>query len=341
MQAIDENTYKEDLVQAISSIPNFEILENKNILITGATGLIASVITDIFRMYNLTQKSGITIFLTSRDKNKLARAFGNESEEIKFVETDLLSEKDLPDRIDYVIHSASVASPDRYVKYPVETVQSNLNSTLMLLNKYKNVQKFIFVSSGEIYGEVKTKDVRFSEDMTGEFYSLSPRSSYPISKLMAENICVDYFEEYGSKTVIARPSHVYGPNFNKQDKRAASYFLTQGLKKKNIELKSSGAQFRSFTYVNDAASGIISALTVGQPGQAYNVSNTAEAMTMLNFVELVAEEANIDYSFRKEDTEVSHAVLSNKKLTELGWKPIFSNKKGISHSMSIRRNINN
>lgn len=342
MLFFENEIYRADLENAISSISNLENLKNKKILITGATGLIASVITNILRKYN-ESNAGIDLYLTSRKITKLQSMFGSEDNNLHYIETDLLDGKLIPNDVDYIIHSASVASPNLYKKFPVETVQSNVGSTLMLLNKFKNskLKKFLFVSSGEVYGEANNPDITFSEKMMGVMDSLNVRSSYPISKLMSENLTVDFYHEYNVPTVIARPSHVYGPNYGSNDKRAASDFLQCAVTNKDIVIRSSGMQKRSFTYVFDAASGIINVLTAGLSGEAYNVSNTSESMTMRSFAAEIARNANVKFSYSDDDSSVSHAVLENKKLLSIGWKPGFTNNTGIDHSINIRSQVNN
>ena len=345
MQFINEETYKKDIQKVLLNIPKLEYLKNKTILITGATGLIASVITDILRTYNKLYNANVKLFLTSRNIKKLKSMYGEEDKGIVFLENDLLNINEFPNDVDYLIHSASIASPNLYTMYPVETVESNVVSTMNLMKFYKDkaLSNFTFVSSGEVYGEVEDDSITFTEDMVGKMNSLTPRSSYPISKLMSENICIDYSKEYNIQSVIVRPSHVYGPNYKDSDMRAASYFLNQGIEKKEIIMKSEGLQKRSFTYVLDAASGILAATILGKDREAYNVSNTDNAITMKKFAEIIAEKANVTIKMELSDSKnkTTHAVLDNSNLKSLGWKPIFDNSTGITHSLICRRNINN
>ena len=90
---------------------------------------------------------------------------------------------------------------------------------------------------------------------------------------MAENLCSSYWKQYGIESVIVRPCHTYGPCMTETDNRAHAQFFHNAIKGENIVLKSSGIQMRSYNYVADCVSALLSVLVQGNSGESYNLAN--------------------------------------------------------------------
>ena len=226
----------------------------------------------------------------------------------------------------YVIHAASNASPSFFAKNPVEVMKSNLVGTANLLDYgiTHGLRRFLYVSTGEIYGEGDGRV--FAEDYSGYVNTMSARSCYPSSKRAAETLCVAYGAEYGVDVVVARPSHTYGPHFTESDNRVYAQFIRNVLEGKDIVMKSNGAQYRSWCYVVDCVKGLLYVLLKGKNGEAYNVADALSNISIRQLAEMVADIAGKKVVMElPSDAEqqgynvVTKSVFSTEKLESLGW----------------------
>lgn len=125
-----------------------------------------------------------------------------------------------------------------------------------------------------------------------------------------------------------------GGGISLNDGRIHIDFISQILSRHKIVLKGDGSPIRSFLYITDAITGILTVLADGQSGQAYNISNEDAEASVLEFARIMSscakEQIDIEYDMeaRKHDVEVKHAVsyvaASSDKLRSLGWIPRIS-----------------
>ena len=211
-------------------------------------------------------------------------------------------------------------------KHPVEVVKSNIKGieNLMEYGLKHGMKRFLYGSSGEIYGEGDGRV--FTEDYSGYVDSTSPRSCYPSSKRAAETLCVSYAVEYGADVVIARPCHIYGPYFTEQDNRVYAQFIRNVVRNEDIVMKSTGKQFRSWCYVVDCASALLHILLKGENCQAYNIADESSNISIRELAEMVATIGKCKVIMElPADNEkagynvVKKSVFSTKKLESLGW----------------------
>ncbi|CUS26951.1 udp-glucose 4-epimerase [Paucilactobacillus oligofermentans DSM 15707 = LMG 22743] len=340
------NLYQSDLTKTASNIKNVNYYLNKSVLVTGATGLVGSYTVETLVKLNDLFNLNINIFAVGRNMKRLRHRFENLKEsQVNFIEFDINSKVlELPDiNIDVIIHAASAANPKMFEKDPVGTLLTNVESTSKLLfwAHQRNVEKFIFISSGEVYGQLQSKYVPFEESTLGFIDTMNSRSSYPVAKRTAETLCVSFMKQYGLETMIVRPSHLFGPNFTKEDNRVSAQFFRDVIRHENILIKSSGGQLRSYCYISDAVSGLLTVVSSGNTGEAYNITNTENAISMLDFAKKIASEAGqiVESEGRRQnvgnETPITLAVLSDNKLKSLGWKPLYDIDKGINHTYLI------
>ena len=135
---------------------------------------------------------------------------------------------------------------------------------------------------------------------------------------------------FGVKTVIVRPGHIYGPSAKESDKRVSSLFVRKAIEGENIVMKSNGTQIRSYTYSLDCAIAILFSMAFGTPGQAYNISNVNSIITIKEMAETIARATNTkvlyDIATSKETANfnpMENASLDSQKLEKLGWFGLF------------------
>lgn len=336
--------YQENIEKALKN-NKFEGLKNQSVLITGANGLIGSAIIDVLNYLNGKFKYNINIIAAVRNVNKLNERFKG-YKGLTILEQDVTNKIEIPYKADYIIHAASNAHPKAYSEDPVGTMLGNFlgMNNVMEYAKSCGCKRVEYVSSGEVYGQSDIKDIAFNEEYMGKVDSTNPRNCYPLSKLASETLCISYSQQFGIETVIARPCHVYGPTQTESDTRVSAQFIKNVLEGKDIVMKSEGLQTRSYCYVVDCATAILTILLYGKSSNAYNVSNKNSIITIREMADCIAKQNSKKVIFeiptQKEKmgfTPITRAVLDSTKLEELGWKACWSFEDGIKQTINIMK----
>lgn len=341
--------YKEEIKKVLSTNFPWEKFRGKNILVTGATGLIGSTLVDCLIELEKERKLGINIYILCRDANKVKKRFGDI---IKLTYVHVLIQ-DICDalpkkyRFDFIINAASNAHPESYVLYPVETIKTNITGMINILEyaKENSVERVLFISSSEVYGEYIDSDNMKIEDVYGIVNPLKVRSCYPESKRLAETLCVSYLKEYNVNSVIVRPGHIFGPFFQEDNTRADIQFFKAALKNEDIVMKSSGKQKRSYCFALDAILAIFYVIVFGENGEAYNIGGYEKYTTIITFAKKIAEQANVGLRIELPNvieksgyTKITNSSLDTSKLLRLGWKPKYTLEEGIRLTLDILKN---
>ena len=319
------NTYEKDILDLFHLDLPWSNLLGTNILIAGATGLIGGCLVETL-MKN--PRRNYNVYALGRNECRAYQRFSEFSDDkaFHFLKFDVTKPLDKEIHFDYIIHTASDANPKSYVTQPVEVMKANLNGVINMMEYglAHDMKRFLYISSGEIYGEGNGGVLR--EDYSGYVDCMKPRSCYPSSKRAAETLCVSYIEEYGVDAVIARPCHVYGPNFTENDSRVYAQFIRNILNGSDILMKSNGQQFRSWCYVVDCVSALFYILLKGEKGQAYNIADKTSSLTIKELAEMMAriggkkvEIVVPQNSELKGYNVVSNSIFSTEKLESLGW----------------------
>ncbi|MCQ2203692.1 MAG: NAD-dependent epimerase/dehydratase family protein [Bacteroidales bacterium] len=315
-----------DDIKAVASLNlPWEKLSGCNILIAGATGLIGSCLVEVL----LNRSSAdYVVYASGRNEDRAHSLFADywDNPRFRFIKADVTEPLDSVIDFHYIIHAASNASPNFFAAKPVEVIKSNIDGVVNLMEygMSHSLKRLLYVSSGEVYGEGDGRV--FTEDYSGYVDCTLPRSCYPSSKRAAETLCVSYGVEYGIETVIARPSHTYGPRFTESDNRVYAQFIRNVLRGEDIVMKSTGEQFRSWCYVVDCASALLYVLLKGENGQAYNIADETSNITIKQLAEMVAaiggKKVVLDVPSNLEKAgynKVTKSVFSIQKLNALGW----------------------
>lgn len=346
LQLADNSLYWSGLQKTLDSIPDRNQLFHKTFYIAGAAGLIGSCLIDTLLYANRTVDADITVYAVGRNMERLKERFSYAagSSRLHLIEQDVMEPLKLQPYTDYIIHGASNAYPAAFRRYPAETIMSNVLGTEHLL-KFSASQKdsrLLYISSGEVYGEGYADEKGYKEEELGYVDSMCTRSCYPNGKRTAETLCMAYREEFKVDTVVVRPCHTYGPNMTEADNRANAQFIREALSGRDIVMYSRGENIRSYCYVGDCVSALLTVLLKGIAGNAYNIANKHAICTIAQFAEEVARQTGTHVVYKipdevekKEQTGIMHAVLNSEKLEALGWNGKYSVPEGIRHTLKV------
>lgn len=339
--------YIQDIDRALKHVIGIEKIFNKSVLVTGATGTIGSFVADMLIRFNQQNKANISLYLAGRNLQRLQKQFGY-YDNVNFLQYDMMKPIEFDVSIDYIIHAAGNAHPAAFNGNPVETIIGNIESTFRLLEYLRehHGKRFLYVSSGEVYGQGDVSLDSFEEDYVGYVNVLASRSCYPLSKRTTENLCGSYYKQYEIETVIVRPCHTYGPCMTETDNRAHVQFFHNALAGENIVLKSAGNQMRSYNYVGDCASALLTVLINGVPGEAYNLANPESRLTIAQLADKIASAGGQRVIFEDpssgdiaNQSPIAKQVLNTQKIEKLGWIPAFNIEEGIVHTLNILKDM--
>lgn len=314
--------------------------KNKTILITGATGMLASYVTYFFIFLNERHNMNISIKLLVRNIDKVKNKFNIyvTRKYLSVIENNINASLTVDGDVNYIIHAASLASPQYYKTNPVEVAAPNVLGTYYLLElaRKKKVSGFLYFSSGDVYGKIVSENNCITEDMAGSLNQLDIHSCYGESKRMGETWCSSFAREYNLPVSIARIAHTYGPTMDiNNDPRVFSAFMKCIYEGKNIIMFSDGSAKRPFCYIADAVAGFLLILLKGKSGEAYNVSNNDEFISIAALAKTLISlrpelQLKIDFKKRKaNDSYIDNKANkdnkpSDKKLKSLGWNCHFN-----------------
>lgn len=324
-----------------------EDMERKNILVTGATGLIGSALVDLFMEEGLHD-----VYAAGRNEERAKRRFAKYTgnSRFHFVRHDVCRPLEGDTRYHFIVHAASGADPRSFSTDPVGVMTANIDGVRNLLDYGRNngMERLLYVSSGEVYGSDNGEKLWHEED-SGYVDTMTPRACYPSSKRAAETLCVAYSAQYGLDVVVARPCHTYGANFTESDNRAYAQFMRNVVNGEDIVLNSDGSQYRSWIYVKDCAEALRTILYKGVNGTAYNVADEQSCVTIKELAELIAKAGhrkviiNAPHSTPKtehstlntEHYKILRATFDTSRLRALGWQPQFTLAQGIAECLQL------
>jgi len=337
--------YKKDLELALSAVNDFDLLKDKKILITGATGLICSYLVDLIMYSNQYRSSNVQVYAMGRNEAFAKKRFEDYwgSGNFVFIKQDVSDDFNFDYTFNYIIHGAGNATPGSITADPVGTMNANYFGIYNVLeySRKHSVEKVLYLSSSEIYGQGNESGI-FKEDYSGYVNCLELRSCYPSSKRASETLCVSYNKQYGLNAIIARPAFIYGPTINSTDNRVIPQFLNNVLDGKDIIMKSEGLQMRSYCYVGDCATAMLKILFYGNPAEAYNIANKNSTVNIRKVADTIASLENKKVIFELPDNKekasyavVTNSILDSTKLEELGWEGQYSIEKGLQQTLQI------
>lgn len=327
--------FSEDLEKVVEQIVEEKGFKDKTFFITGATGVIGSVLVKALCEANQRNHMNIEIYCLIRDEKKAKLIYEDfyQSNYLHFIKGDVREPICLGEKVDYIIHAASITTSRIFVQNPVETLLTIVEGTKNVLEfaKEQNVDKMLYISSMEVYGYTSRELDSISETDLGYIDILNERSSYSEGKRAAECLCKCYEAEYHIPVIIARLAQTFGAGADPKDSRIFAQLARSLMKKENIVLHTAGLSVGNYCYISDCMRGLFLLLTSGMEGEAYTVVNEICTMRIKDMAEMVADKLgnhkikviyeipdNVKkYGYAPDST----ARLSSAKLKKLGWKP--------------------
>jgi UDP-glucuronate decarboxylase len=329
---------EEDLESITAAELPWHRFERKAVLISGANGFLPAYMAEsLLRLNEIAGGMQLKVIALVRNEEKARARFASYAgrTDLELIIQDVTEPILIDQKVDYIIHAASPASPKYFGIDPVGTMSANLQGThnLLRLAKQTKAEGMLFFSSAEVYGDVAAKNIPTKEGDYGYLNPIEIRSCYAESKRAAEALCLAWFHQYEVPVKIVRPFHTYGPGMNLDDGRVFADFVADIVNRRDIVIKSNGDARRAFCYLADATLGFFHVLLKGECGQAYNVGNDKAEVSILDLARRLAalfpeRETQVRHEHRPTPGYLPSGVSRNcpdiSKIGALGWRPTTS-----------------
>lgn len=310
----------------------------KSILISGVAGFIGSHACDYFLKKNF-KVIGIDNFLTGNYENIKHNVY---NKNFIFIEHDICEKITFKNKIDFILHFASPASPIDYLNHPIKTLRiGSLGTENILEFGNKNNATVLVASTSEIYGDPLEHPQK--ETYFGNVNPIGPRGVYDEAKRYLEALTIAYKNNKNLDVRIVRIFNTYGPRMRVNDGRAIPNFINQALKNKDLTVYGDGSQTRSFCYIDDTIEGINKILesdynypiNIGNPDE-YTIIETVKIIknliptkSKIVFKELIENDPKV----RRPDIELAKQILN--------WKPKIDIIKGLKRTIEYYNKLSN
>src|SRR3982074_1986642 len=252
-------------------------------VVTGGAGFLGSHLID--RLLAEGHRIIAIDNLINRNLDNIAHPAGNEN--FRFIKHNVSNFIMLKEeKVDYVFHFASPASPIDYLELPIPTLNVGAPGPHNALGLAKAKKaSFILASTSECYGDPLVHPQK--EDYWGNVNPIGPRGVYDEAKRFAEAMTMAYHRYHGVDTKIVRIFNTYGPRMRLKDGRVVPEFISEALNQEPLTVFGDGSQTRSFCYVSDLIDGIFR-LALNDYHEPVNIGNPRE-MTILDFANKILE----------------------------------------------------
>jgi dTDP-glucose 4,6-dehydratase len=298
-------------------------------LVTGGAGFLGSHLCE-----ELLRRGNRVVCVDNVETGSLRNIEHIRDPEFVFLPLDIVEPFFVEERIDFVYHAASPASPIDYLRLPLHTLKVGSHGTHHSLGLAKaHRARFLLFSTSEVYGDPQVHPQ--PEHYWGHVNPIGPRGVYDEAKRYAEALTMAYHRQQGVDTAIVRIFNTYGPRMRPNDGRAIPTFLRQALSEKPVTVFGDGSQTRSFCYVDDLVRGIIALAESGEH-QPVNIGNPAE-YTLLELAEAVIEVTGstseiVHEALPTDDPKVRQPDITRARQL-LGWQPEIELREGLRRTI--------
>ena len=311
---------------------NRTIVENskKIILVTGGAGFIGSHLChklvnmdyEIICMDNL---------ITGKMENIMDLL---DKPNFKFIKFDIQHKLFIP-KVDLIYHLASLASPEKYKKYPIETLLTSTNGTYNILELCKQQHcKMLFTSTSEVYGDPLVHPQ--PETYYGNVNTMGERSCYDEGKRVVETMIYEYRKKYELDLKIVRLFNTYGPKMNIDDGRVITNFIKNIIDNKPLEIYGDGNQTRSFCYIDDMIDALIKMMDSNETGPI-NLGNPYCEFTLNKLVhifeDVIGKKIEVNYLPMTQDDPKQRKPVIDSANEKLAWNPTTDLMTGIQNTI--------
>ena len=298
-------------------------MRGMNLLVTGGCGFIgANFVLMQRRLYpedRLVVLDALTYCGNLRNLESLRGDRGFRFVKGNICDADLVGKLLLEEQIDAIVHFAAESHVDRSIDGPAEFIQTNVVGTTVLLEAARNaeVERFVHVSTDEVYGSLGPTDPAFTETTP-----LAPRSPYAASKAASDHLALAYAHTYGLPVVVTRCSNNYGPY--QFPEKLVPLMILSAMSDRPLPVYGDGQQVRDWIYVTDHCEGVDAALRRGKPGEVYNFGGRAERpnLEMVHAILALLDKPQslIRFVADRPGHDRRYAVECQKAERELGWQ---------------------
>jgi len=267
----------------------------KTVLVTGAAGMLPAYIVDTLAHLNDTKRLKkpveVLAVMRSPDSNEKRLNHLRGRKDVQFILADAAKAFEVDEKVHFLVHAASPASPAAYRADPVGTLEVNSAGTRHILNlaNRDRAESVLFFSTSEVYGSPDAKDIPTPETYVGTTQWLGGRSCYVEGKRFGEALCAAAWEQHQTPAKIARPFHVQGPGLRLSDGRIVAELIRMGIEDEPFALKSDGKATRTYGYVADATFAFLKILLSTENGEVFNVGADKPETSMLELATTVAK----------------------------------------------------
>lgn len=306
------------------------------IIVTGGAGFIGSHLID-----RLLERGDVVVcvdnYFTGQKQN-IERHLNNPN--FSVIEHDIVQPLTGIDA-DQIYNLACPASPIHYQYNPIKTVKTSTIGMINMLGLAKRCNaRILQASTSEIYGDPHVHPQ--VESYWGNVNTIGPRSCYDEGKRVAETLCMDYHREHNVDIRIIRIFNTYGPRMHPQDGRVVSNFIVQALANKPITIYGEGKQTRSFCYVDDLVSGMITMMDQEGFIGPVNLGNPKE-FSMMKLAEIVSSLTSstsaIEYKDLPQDDPKQRQPDISLAKEKLNWQPGIELKEGLEKTIEYFRGL--
>jgi dTDP-glucose 4,6-dehydratase len=240
--------------------------------------------------------------------------------------------------IDNVLHFASPASPEDYLRHPIPTLKVGSLGTHNSLGLARaKGARFLLASTSEVYGDPEQHPQ--TENYWGHVNPIGVRGVYDEAKRFAEAMTMAYHRIHGIRTHIARIFNTYGERMRLNDGRVVPNLVGQALRGKPLTVYGDGSQTRSFCYVSDLVEGIVRLLG-SDCHEPVNLGNPSE-VSILDFAKeiltLTGGRTSIEFKTLPVDDPKVRCPDITRARTILGWEPQVSRQDGLRRTLNYFR----